>query len=77
MEIGPKKHHNGIRIFSSNTLKVIACISMLTDHIGLVFMENDIGMRAVGRRNGLLVPAEWHFLYLHSWSYRDSCIHQM
>ena len=49
MEIDPQKRHNGIRIFSSNTLKVIACISMLTDHIGLVFMENDIGMRAVGR----------------------------
>ncbi len=47
--IDQKKHHTGIRILSSNTLKVIACISMLIDHIGLVFMENDRMMRAAGR----------------------------
>ena len=40
---------NGIRILSSNALKIIACIIMLIDHIGIVFMENNRLMRAVGR----------------------------
>ena len=40
---------NGIRILSSNILKSIACISMFIDHFGIVFMENNRLMRAMGR----------------------------
>ena len=40
---------NSIRILSSNILKSIACISMLIDHFGIVFMENNRLMRAMGR----------------------------
>ena len=40
---------NSIRILSSNILKSIACISMLIDHFGIVFMENNRLMRVMGR----------------------------
>lgn len=46
---GLKKQSTGIMFLSSNALKIIACICMLTDHVGLVFMENKWYMRAVGR----------------------------
>ena len=44
-----EKQNTGIRILSSNALKVIACICMLIDHAGLVLMYNKWYMRAVGR----------------------------
>ena len=44
-----KKQKSNIRIFSSNALKIIACVSMLIDHIGIVFVDNNLFMRAVGR----------------------------
>ena len=44
-----KKQKRNIRIFSSNALKIIACVSMLIDHIGIVFVDNNLFMRAVGR----------------------------
>ena len=44
-----EKQNTGIRILSSNALKVIACICMLIDHVGLVLMYNKWYMRAVGR----------------------------
>lgn len=44
-----EKQNTGIRILSSNALKVIACICMLIDHVGLVLMDNKWYMRAVGR----------------------------
>ena len=44
-----EKQNTGIRILSSNALKVIACICMLIDNVGLVLMYNKWYMRAVGR----------------------------
>lgn len=43
------KKYTGIKILSSNALKIIACIFMLIDHVGLVFMADNVYMRAVGR----------------------------
>lgn len=52
-----EKQNTGIRILSSNALKVIACICMLIDHVGLVLMYN----------NGICEPlGVLHFQYLHS-----------
>ncbi len=34
---------------TSNMIKLIACISMLVDHAGLVLFDNDIVMRSIGR----------------------------
>lgn len=34
---------------SSNTIKLIACLAMLVDHIGLVIYPTDFGFRMVGR----------------------------
>lgn len=39
----------GMRVLSSNALKIIACACMVTDHAGIVFMGNNCIMRAVGR----------------------------
>lgn len=46
---GRSKKNIDIRILSSNALKITACICMLIDHVGLVLMNNDRYMRAVGR----------------------------
>ena len=34
---------------SSNTIKIIACIAMLIDHVGLVIFPTDFGFRMIGR----------------------------
>lgn len=49
LTIDQEKQNTGIRILSSNALKVIACICMLVDHVGLVLMDNRWYMRSVGR----------------------------
>ncbi len=41
--------YNNIGIFSSSTLKLIACFFMLADHIGLTFFPSDDIFRIVGR----------------------------
>ena len=41
-----KRTETGI---TSNQLKLLACIFMLCDHVGLVLMNNNWIMRAVGR----------------------------
>ena len=38
-----------LRRLSSNALKLTACVCMAVDHIGIVFMDNNYIMRAVGR----------------------------
>lgn len=37
------------KILNSNQLKIIACISMLIDHAGLVLFDNNMIMRGIGR----------------------------
>ena len=34
---------------SGNALKIIACISMLVDHVGLMLLPNEIWLRYIGR----------------------------
>lgn len=34
---------------NKNVLKIIACLSMLIDHIGLIFYPNIVAFRAIGR----------------------------
>lgn len=38
-----------IRCLSGNTIKIIAAISMLIDHIGVVFCPNNMPLHAIGR----------------------------
>ena len=37
------------KYLSSNALKIIACICMLTDHVGVILADNNYYMRAAGR----------------------------
>ena len=39
----------GIRILSGNTLKIIAAIAMLIDHIGVIFYPENMLLRVIGR----------------------------
>ena len=38
-----------LRIFNGNTLKIIAAITMLIDHFGLMFYPQNMVFRAIGR----------------------------
>ena len=38
-----------IRIFNANAIKIIAAITMVIDHIGLLFFPYDLVLRAIGR----------------------------
>ena len=38
-----------LRIFSGNALKIIAAITMLIDHFGLMFYPQNMALRAIGR----------------------------
>ncbi len=38
-----------LRIFNGNTLKIIAAITMLIDHFGLMFYPENMALRAIGR----------------------------
>ena len=49
METKEDMQDKGMRVLSSNALKIIACACMVTDHAGIVFMGNNCIMRAVGR----------------------------
>ena len=40
---------NKIRIFTSNQLKILACITMLIDHIGAILLPNLLILRIIGR----------------------------
>ena len=66
MEYNEETEERGLRRLSSNALKLTACVCMAVDHIGIVFMDNNYIMRAVGRLA---------FLYLHSCLYRGFCVH--
>ena len=46
-----KKQKRNIRIFSSNALKIIACVSMLIDHIGIVFVDNNLFKNPIFRES--------------------------
>jgi len=35
--------------FSGNALKIIACVSMLIDHIGVIFLPSNVLLRIIGR----------------------------
>lgn len=43
------KSFGSLRIFSSNTLKIIAAVCMVIDHIGYLFFPTDIVFRMIGR----------------------------
>ena len=49
MEYNEETEERGLRRLSSNALKLTACVCMAVDHIGIVFMDNNDIMRAVGR----------------------------
>ena len=49
MEYNEETEERGMRRLSSNALKLTACVCMAVDHIGIVFMDNNYIMRAVGR----------------------------
>lgn len=49
MEVNAGGSDKGLRKLSSNALKIIACVCMVVDHVGIVFMDNNSIMRAVGR----------------------------
>ena len=49
MEYNEETEERGLRRLSSNALKLAACVCMAVDHIGIVFMDNNYIMRAVGR----------------------------
>ena len=49
MEYNEETEERGLRRLSSNALKLTACVCMAVDHIGIVFMDNNYIMRAVGR----------------------------
>ncbi len=49
MEYNEETEERGLRRLSSNALKLTACVCMAVDHIGIVFMDNNNIMRAVGR----------------------------
>lgn len=44
-----KMQDKGMRVLSSNALKIAAGVCMVIDHAGIVFMGNNCIMRAVGR----------------------------
>ena len=48
METDEEMQDKGMRVLSSNALKIIACACMVIDHAG-IFMGNNCIMRAVGR----------------------------
>lgn len=49
MEYNEETPARGLRRLSSNALKLTACVCMAIDHIGIVLMDNNYIMRAVGR----------------------------
>lgn len=49
MAIISKRKESPFGCLSSNTLKLIACLAMMVDHIGLVAFPTDFGFRMVGR----------------------------
>jgi len=47
MDAGMKENNYGI--FNSNQLKVLACLFMLCDHIGLILLNDNLIARSIGR----------------------------
>lgn len=40
---------SGVKIFSASTLKLLACLFMLSDHVGVVLFPSAVWLRVIGR----------------------------
>ncbi len=46
---GPVGENFYLVVLSGNALKIIACVSMLVDHIGMILFPDVVALRIVGR----------------------------
>lgn len=49
MESNPMEALKKLRIFNSNTIKLIAAVFMFIDHLGLIFFPSSVVLRKIGR----------------------------